>query len=202
MPFELKIPEREYGGYIFDLDGTLADSMNYHFTAWTDAVRAQGFDIDWSRELFNTMAGMNVRETVDRINRHFGISLDARRTAREKIRRYEELAPNLKPVPPVYRFAKEVYEKNLARAVGTGAPRLDALATLDAIDAHDWFDVVVTQEDVKNGKPDPETFLVAAEKMGVDPKTCLVLEDSELGIRAAKAAGMEVIRIPIDWDRE
>ncbi len=199
MAFTLEIPNKTYAGVIFDNDGTLADSMPLHYQAWLDAVHRQNPDLEWPVELFYSMAGMNVHETVNRLNTILGTSLDPYQAEKDKLEIFERISHQVEPIPPVVAYARELKERGIPIAVGTGAHRVDAILTLEAIGAEDIFEIVVTQDDVKNGKPDPETWLLCAKKMGVDPQDCLVLEDGELGIKAAEILGMDVVRIPHNW---
>lgn len=197
--WQLQLPDRPYAAYLFDCDGTLADSMPIHYQAWLKAVRNQIADFDWPLDFFYSMAGMNVFETVKRLNQRFGVELDPYLAEADKLAIFEEMSATVQPIPSVVEFASSLAEAGTPRAVGTGAHRVDAEITLKTIGARDYFDIIVTQEDVRHGKPDPETWLAAARLLNVDPNDCLVLEDGELGIQAAEAAGMDVIRVPHDW---
>jgi HAD superfamily hydrolase (TIGR01509 family) len=199
MAFTLEIPEKSYAGVIFDNDGTLADSMPLHYEAWLQTVHRQIPGFEWPIELFYSLAGMNVHETINRLNAIKGTEFDPYQAEKDKLEIFEQKSHLLEPIPPVVNYARELKARGTPIAVGTGAHRVDAILTLKAIGAYDIFDIIVTQEDVKNGKPDPETWLLCTEKMGVEPKDCLVLEDGELGIKAAHILGMDVVRIPHNW---
>lgn len=199
MPWSLQLPGKSYAGYIFDCDGTIADSMPLHYQSWLHAVRIQIPAFEWPEKLFYSMAGLNVTESVSRLNAHFGVQIDARKAEQDKLSFFETVSHLIEPIPPVVALASELAAKNIPRAIGTGAHRTDAEQTLKAVGARSLFEIVVAQEDVKRGKPDPETFLRAAELMGVEPSQCLVLEDGELGIQAATSANMDIVRIPHNW---
>lgn len=196
MAWTFTPPEKEYGGYLFDCDGTLADSMPLHYQAWLQAVRIQIPDFEWPEPLFYSMAGLNVSESVKRLNDSFHISLDPIRIEADKLAIFQTIAHRIEPIPPIVQFARYLHSVGKPIAIGTGAHRVDAEQTLTAIGVRDLFKVIVAQEDVSHGKPNPETYLRAAELIGVSPAQCLVLEDGELGIQAAQAASMDVVRIP------
>ena len=199
MPWKLQVPERPYAAYLFDCDGTLADSMPIHYEAWVAAIRQQIPEFEWPLDFFYSMAGVNVHETVRRLNERFSVEIDPETAEADKLAGFEKVSASIEPIPSVVAFARDLATRNVPRAIGTGAHRVDAEQTLKAVGAWDLFDILIAQEDVARGKPDPETWLSAAERLGVDPEDCLVLEDGELGIQAARAAGMDVVRVPHDW---
>lgn len=179
-------------GLIFDLDGTLADTMPIHFVAWRNAAARYG--IDFTPELFARLAGIPAYPTVDKLNELYGKSIDPKEMADSKEAEFERnmhLTPEIKVVTDLVRE----YHGKMPMAIGTGGARRLALKTLDTIGLKEYFDVVVCSEDVKNYKPHPETFLKCAEQMGIDPSDCQVFEDGILGIQAAEAAGMMVVDV-------
>lgn len=199
MPWNLQVPERSYAAYLFDCDGTLADSMPIHYEAWLAAIRRQIPDFEWPLDFFYSMAGVNVYETVRRLNERFRVTIDPDQAETDKLAGFEKVSSTIEPIPSVVQFARDLAGRGVPRAVGTGAHRVDAEQTLRAVGARELFEIIIAQEDVSRGKPDPETWLTAAEHLGVAPGDCLVLEDGELGIQAARSAGMDVIRVPHDW---
>jgi beta-phosphoglucomutase family hydrolase len=179
-------------GLIFDLDGTLADTMPIHFVAWRNAAARYG--IDFTPELFARLAGIPVYPTVEKLNEWFGKSIDPKEMGDSKEVEFEKnmhLTPEIKVVADLVR---ENHGK-IPMAIGTGGMRRLALKTLEIIGMKEYFDVVVCSEDVSNYKPHPETFLKCAAQMGVDPGDCQVFEDGILGIQAAEAAGMMVVDV-------
>jgi HAD superfamily hydrolase (TIGR01509 family) len=183
-------PSRRYAGYIFDCDGTLADTMPLHFRAWREALASAGASFEFSWELFISRAGMSMEKTVLELSSQFGVSLDVvvvQGTYREV---YGQLDGQVRAVPGVVEFAREV-SAFAPVSVASGSIRTNVLQSLAAIGAAELFSIVITPEDVIHGKPDPEMFLLAAARMGVRPEDCLVLEDGELGIEAARRAGMD-----------
>jgi len=181
-------PERRYAGYIFDCDGTLADSMPVHYSAWAHTVQKHGGQIP--EELFYTLGGWPSRKIVVHLNELFGTSLDPDTVAEEKEQFYVEHISTIQPIPEVAAFAREVV--TFAKvSVASGGVLPVVTETLKAIGLKELFPVIVTSEQVKHGKPAPDLFLEAARRMGVAPGDCLVLEDSPAGFEAAKAAGMD-----------
>lgn len=179
-------------GLIFDLDGTLADTMPIHYIAWKNA--AAKYSIDFTVELFGRLAGIPLYPTVVKLNELFGTSIDPKIMGDLKEDEYElnmHLTPEIKVVTDLVRK----YHGIIPMAVGTGGSRRLALKTLDIIGLNGFFDVLVCSEDVTQFKPHPETFLKCAGLMGVDPKDCEVFEDGVLGIQAAKTAGMMVVDV-------
>ena len=176
-------------GLIFDLDGTLADTMPIHYIAWKNAASKYG--INYTTELFIQMAGIPVYPSVEKINEIFGTNIDPKEMGDSKEAEFEKnmhLTPEIKVVTDLVR---EYYGK-IPMAVGTGGSRRLSLKTLEIIGLKGYFDILVTSEDVANFKPHPETFLKCAELMGVDPSDCEVFEDGILGMQAAQTAGMMV----------
>lgn len=188
------IPEEDFEGYIFDCDGTLAHSMPMHFESWRYALNKNGAQFDFTWELFYSMAGMGIHYSVERLNKEFDHKLDPNSLILDiKAFVYE----NLYRVEPIKEVVEVARKFSLVRAtsVASGGPRVIVDRILEIIKAKDIFQHIVTQDDVVNSKPHPEMFLYAAKKMGVNPKKCLVFEDSLLGIEAAKSAGMKYVLI-------
>lgn len=179
-------------GLIFDLDGTLADTMPMHFIAWKNAASRYG--IDFTPELFQELAGIPLYPTVEKLNQIFGKNIDPFEMGDLKEAEFEQnmhLTPEIKIVTDLVR----ANQCKIPMAIGTGGARRLVLKTLEVIGLRDYFDVIVCSEDVNNYKPHPETFLKCAEQMGIDPVDCVVFEDGQLGIEAAKNAGMMVVDV-------
>jgi beta-phosphoglucomutase family hydrolase len=172
---------------IFDLDGTIADTMPVHFMAYKNILRDYG--IEFTPEIFATLAGVPAVGTIRKLNEMFGTSMDPEEIGYYKESEYEKIMHNMKPVIPVAELVKEYYGK-IPMAVGTGGYRRLAWKSLEIIGLKDYFEIMVSGEDVEHPKPHPETFLKCAELLGVDPSVCQVFEDGELGMQAARAAGM------------
>lgn len=182
-------PERRYGGYIFDCDGTLVETMPLHFAAWRRALAAAQAPFAFTWALFYERAGMTLEQTVRELNTQFDCNLDATLVAAEQRKSYRASLGTVAPVLPVLQFAQSL--QGTARlSVASGGNRQDVQASLEAVGAGKLFDPVVTACDVAQGKPHPEMFLRCAESMGVEPSDCLVVEDGQLGIDGAERAGM------------
>jgi HAD superfamily hydrolase (TIGR01509 family) len=185
---------RQYAGYIFDCDGTLADSMVVHHKAWCAALAEHGarFEFDWP--LFMSRAGMSLPKTVEGLNAQFGLSMDPLAVTAAQRALYEQFLPTVQPIAAVVELALQV-AKTARVSVASGGERLIVTRTLELIGLGSTFPVVVTAEDVERGKPAPDMFLLAAERMGVAPSECVVFEDSQLGIQAAESAGMASVLV-------
>jgi len=191
----LVIPPREFDGYIFDCDGTLANSMPVHYGAWADTVRKYGGQIP--EDLFYSLGGWPSRKMVELLNERFRSSLDPETIANEKEQLYVQRIDTIRPIPEVADFARQVAAFAKV-SVASGGILPVVTKTLEAIGFKNFFSVIVTSEQVKRGKPFPDMFLEAASRMGVPPSDCLVLEDSPAGFEAAISAGMDyvVVRRP------
>jgi beta-phosphoglucomutase family hydrolase len=179
-------------GLIFDLDGTLADTMPIHFMAWRNA--AAKFGIDFTPDLFKQLAGIPLYPTVEKLNQMFGKTIDPKEMGDLKEAEFEKnmhLTPEIRVVTDLVRK----FHGKVPMAVGTGGSRRLSLKSLDIIGLSGYFDVLVTSADVTNFKPHPETFLKCAVQMGVAPEDCEVFEDGLLGIQAARTAGMMVVDV-------
>lgn len=181
-----------YSGFIFDCDGTLADTMPAHHIAWKRALAEGGgrFEFDWS--LFVSRAGMSMEQTIVELSKQFRVKLDPDLVAKRQRELFRELSEEIPPVEEVLDFARRVARSHPV-AVASGSARPDVERSLRIIGAWDLFPIIVTPEDVTNGKPAPDMFLLAAEKMNVRPTQCLVIEDGELGFEAARRAHMDYL---------
>jgi len=181
-------------GLIFDLDGTLADTMPLHFKAWQLACRK--FDMDMTGSYLKTKMGRPAWEIGRDIIKKYGYEdvVDHETLFKEKIELFKAFRNDIKPIKPVEKIVK-AYHGKLPMCVGTGAIKEAAIRTLDIIGMSQYFDIMVTADDVTNHKPDPETFLKCAELMAIDPSKIEVFEDGELGLEAARIAGMTPIDI-------
>lgn len=180
-----KYPEAK--ALIFDLDGTLADTMPVHFWAYKNILVEYG--IDFTPELFATLAGIPAVGTIQKLNEMFGTKMNAEEVGHFKEREYEKIMYKMKPVEPVIELAQK-YHGVLPMAVGTGGYKRLAWKTMEILGLDKYFDILVSIDDVARPKPFPDTFLKCAELLGVEPSVCQVFEDGDLGIEAAKAAGM------------
>ncbi len=185
----MKLPEvnPKAKALVFDLDGTLADTMPVHFWAYKNILAEYG--IDFTPELFATLAGIPAVGTIVKLNEIFGTKMNPEEVGHFKEAEYEKIMHKMKPIVPVVELAKQYYGK-LPMSIGTGGYFRLAWKTVDILDLRQYFDILVSADDVTHSKPHPETFLKCAEKMGVAPEFCQVFEDGEPGMEAARAAGM------------
>lgn len=190
----LPIPEGNFRAYLFDLDGTVADSMPLHLVSWQQAVREHGGQ--FPDELFWAWGGIPLPRTVEMLNERFGFHLNPSEVVHRKEQIYLTMLGQVRPIAAVAAHVA-LQHGHLPMAIVSGSPRLTILRTLEALGLKDRFQAIVGAEDYKQGKPHPEPFLTAAAQLGVPPATCLVFEDADAGIRSAEAAGMPWVRVPV-----
>ena len=184
----------KYDGLIFDLDGTLADTMPTHFAAWSKSMAAH--DIEFSEDRFYALGGVPTPVIIDLLASEQGKILDSTVLAEAKEELFLELLKDVQPVVPVKLIA-ELHRGLMPLAVATGSLKWVAEKILKTLGIREWFTAVVGADDIVHPKPAPDTYLKAAELIGVDPTRCHAFEDTELGIQAARNAGMDVIDINI-----
>ncbi|HRQ88396.1 MAG TPA: HAD family phosphatase [Bacteroidia bacterium] len=192
----LTLPERDFDGYIFDCDGTLVDSMPLHYRAWTASFVHHGAPWQWSEDEFYSQAGVPDRVTVMGLNERYGTDLDPDSIHDYKAEYYARHLHELKPVAAVADLARRYHAEGRKISVASGSHLSLVAPSLEVTGLLPLFDIVVTPVLVERGKPAPDMFLLAAEKMGVPPQDCLVFEDGLPGVEAAKAAGMSWIFVP------
>jgi HAD superfamily hydrolase (TIGR01509 family) len=177
------------------MDGTLVDSAEYHWQAWHDTMAREGFPIT-HKQFLATFGQRN-----DSILRQW---LGERATppvieqigdAKEELYRQIVRDRGLAPLPGALEWVQLLQQKGWRQAIASAAPRANIETILDVLHASECFEAIVSAGDVHRGKPDPEVFLIAAAKLGVAPKHCIVVEDAEHGIEAARAAGMKSIGV-------
>lgn len=191
---KLNIPAGDFAGYIFDLDGTLVDTMPLHYRAWNRAMQLAGLKEELSEDLFYSLGGMPTVRVAGVFARHYGLTIDVEKVFHQKEALFLELRAEMRLIDAVVTVARRAAGR-IPLSVASGGPRNIVRHTLKLMKLADLFPVVVTPEDVTHGKPSPEMFLLAAQKMGVAPDRCLVFEDAEPGIQAAEAAGMKWVRV-------
>lgn len=199
-PPRVVLPQRSYKGYIFDLDGTLVDSMGTHFRAWRQALRENGAPSEaflW--EEFVSHGGMAAPDIVAALNRAYGLHMDPQATAARKRACYAEILSSgrLPVIEETVGLVRRLRGRGIPYAIGTGSVAAGARHTLQAAGIEGLFPLIVTPDDVPpgRGKPAPDIFLLAAGRMGVAPGDCVVFEDAEPGLQAAAAAGMDSVRV-------
>lgn len=192
----LKIPQTDYKAVIFDLDGTLIDSMPAHFEAWSQALAKNGAPKDvFPEDVFYSMGGRPTKDIVQEINGEFNLHLDPEAIAYAKRKAYLTLFDKVELNEDVVAFAQSLRGK-MPLGIATGGARKEVEAILQKLQLSELFDEVVTADDVACGKPAPDIFLNVAERLEVQPEDCLVLEDAAPGIMAAQCAGMQVVVVP------
>jgi HAD superfamily hydrolase (TIGR01509 family) len=195
---KLKLPEGLFGAYLFDCDGTIADSMPLHYLAWKKALGE--WDCEFEEKLFYEWGGMPVVEIISTLNKKHGLSMPVEAVSRRKENLYFEFLPQLKAVPEVLEHI-EAEHRRIPFAVVSGSTRESVIASLVSLNLLDRFETLVCAGDYKKSKPDPEAFLLAASRLRIEPERCLVFEDTEMGIQAAKAAGMASVKVPLPWEK-
>ncbi len=195
---KLEIPNRAFGGYIFDCDGTIADNMPLHYRAWSMAMA--DFGGEYPEDLFYAWGGRPTAVIVGLLNEKYGLAMDVDETVRRKENYYLALIPEVVPVPEVLEIVKSMHG-TVPLSVASGGHRELVEATLDVLGIRDLFQAIVCAEDYERGKPHPAPFLLAAKLMTVPPQDCVVFEDSPTGIDAAKAAGMSWVHVPGPMER-
>jgi HAD superfamily hydrolase (TIGR01509 family) len=188
----LTLPPGPFEAYLFDCDGTIADSMPLHYLAWNKALSS--WDCDFPEELFYAWGGMPVAEIIATLNEKQGLKMPAEQVARMKEDHFFELLPQLQAVPEVLEHIL-VSHGRIPFAVVSGSTNESVTASLTTLGILDRFDTLVCAGDYTKGKPDPEPFLLAAERLGIAPDRCLVFEDTQMGIDAATAAGMSSVKV-------
>jgi beta-phosphoglucomutase family hydrolase len=180
---------------LWDVDGTLVDSLEYHWLSWRAALSREGYAL--TREQFLSTFGRRNDEilrtyfgddiTMDRIAR---ISLDKEEAYREMVRQR-----GIEPLPGVRRWLYQLKADGWRQAIASSAPHANLDVILAALDVRDCFDAIVSAEEVERGKPDPQIFLAAAAKVQTPPDRCVVVEDAPAGTEAARRAGMRAIGV-------
>jgi len=183
---------REIKGIIFDCDGTLADTMPLHWKAWQSVTSRHG--LHFPEERFYALGGVPSCDILKMLCDEQGRELDHLAIAKEKEDAYLPFLPQVQPVRVVVAVA-EANHGRLPMAVASGGVKPIIEEVLRHLKIRHYFDAIVTSEDVKNQKPAPDIFLEAARRMGVAPENCRAYEDTDLGLQAIRAAGMEPIDV-------
>lgn len=170
MKKRVDLPEKKYEGYIFDLDGTLVDSMPLHYKAWRKALaRAGAPDRVFLADEFYSCGGKSANDVVRFLNERYGMHMDAASTAADKRRIYLEMLEEegMQPIREVVEFVHSLGDA--PKAIATGSAMPGASRTLAAAGLSGLFDVILTPDEVEHGKPAPDMFLKAAELLGASP---------------------------------
>jgi beta-phosphoglucomutase-like phosphatase (HAD superfamily) len=191
--FSLELPQGDFAAYIFDCDGTLADTMPTHYKAWQAALGE--YADRFPEAVFYELGGVPTARIVELLNERHGLSLPVDTTVSHKEHLFLELSVDVAAIEPVVALARS-YAGVKPMAVASGGHRRIVMSTLRALGIAELFQAVVTSEDYRRGKPSPDPFLEAALRLGVPPEKCLVFEDTATGIAAATAAGMQSVLVP------
>ena len=180
---------------LWDMDGTLIDSEEFHWISWRDTLASEGITI--TREQFlatfgqrndsiipQLLGGAATPERIERIS-----------TAKEELYRDLVRKHGMKPLPGVATWLHRLHEGGWLQSIASSAPRENIEVVLQALEAAHYFQAIVSAEDVRKGKPDPEVYLVAASRVGASPDRSIVVEDAVAGVEAARSAGMRSIGV-------
>ena len=188
----IKLPDGDFDAYIFDCDGTLADTMPLHYRAWLAALKEH--NAEFPEALFYELGGVPTARIVEILNERHGHSMPVQETATFKDDLFIELIPQTLPIEPVVELVHQFHGVK-PLAVASGGTREIVTKILSALGIVKKFDAIITVEDYRQGKPAPDPFLEAARRLGIVPERCLVFEDTTAGIASAKAAGMKWVLV-------
>ena len=191
----LKFPLNGFEAAVFDCDGTLVDSMPAHFDAWCEALALYGAGGVFKEDVFFAMGGRPTHDIVVELNDEYNLHLNPEAVAMAKREAFLKRLDSVSLIDEVAEFADSLRGK-VPMAIASGGTRMVIEKILHAVGISDWFDEVVTSDDVQEGKPAPDIFLHAARLLNVHPSKCLALEDAPSGILAARRVGMQVLAVP------
>ena len=197
----LTLPSGAFKAYLFDCDGTIADSMPLHYVAWKKALGEWG--CEFPENIFYAWGGMPAARDCRHTGPQQGLAMPTEEVAHRKELLYYDLLPDLQAVPEVLEQIELNWSRNGSRipmAVVSGSTRESVTKSLEILGLLDRFDTLVCAGDYTRSKPDPEPFLVAAARLNVAPRDCLVFEDTDMGVQAATAAGMASVKILQPWE--
>jgi len=183
------------GAVLWDLDGTLVDSEEYHWRAWKETLERAGVAI--TRQAFLSSFGQRNDAILAKwLGENAGAG-KIEQIGNDKEERYRELVrqEGLLPLPGAAEWVERLHHEGWRQAIASSAPRSNVEAVLDALRMRPWFQAAVSAEDVREGKPAPDVFLAAAARLGAEPHDCIVVEDARAGIAAAQRAGMRSIGV-------
>jgi beta-phosphoglucomutase family hydrolase len=179
-------------GIIFDCDGTLADTMPLHWVAWK--MIAEKHKLHFPEERFYALGGVPSRDILKMLAEEQGMSIDHVAVSLEKEDAYLPLLPQVQPIHEVVEVARANFGK-IPMAVASGGVKPIITQVLEHLGIRQFFDAIVTSEDVTRQKPAPDIFLEAARRIGVEPQFCRAYEDTDLGMQAIRAAGMDAVDV-------
>lgn len=180
--------------FIFDLNGTMIDDMSWHIKAWHRILNELGADISYDR-VKEECYGKN-NELLERVFPGRFSETEKNTISIDKEKQYQlEYRPHLKLINGLDQFLKDARDNDIKMAIGSAAIRFNIDFVLDGLDIANYFDAIISADDVENSKPDPETYIKCAEGLGIDPADCVVFEDAPKGVEAAARAGMKSVVI-------
>jgi beta-phosphoglucomutase family hydrolase len=187
--------------FLFDLNGTMIDDMQYHVTAWHRLLNEMGANISMERMKEECYGKAN--ELIERIlpGRFSEVERDAIGDQKEAVYR-EEFRPFLKLLPGLNEVLEDAYDRGIKMAIGSAAIMANIDFVLDGLNIRHYFSVIVSADDVVHSKPDPETYLKCAARLGVSPSECIVFEDVPKGVESAERAGMKSVVITLMHTKE
>lgn len=188
------MPRSSTKAVIWDMDGVIADTAPYHLEAWQEVFHKRG--ADFTEEDFRHSFGQR-NDTIIRNALGREVSQDEINTiARDKEESFRRsIRQNLKPLPGAIKLLKSLTERRFKMALASSAPIENIQLLISGLGISDYFQTIITDQDVTEGKPNPQVFLLAAQRLGLEPKDCIVIEDAVAGVSAAKKAGMLCLAI-------
>jgi beta-phosphoglucomutase len=179
---------------IWDVDGTLVDTAELHFQSWVRL--AAEIDKPFSRADFAATFGRRNPEIIRTLfGAHYSDAQGAELGDRKERYYRAEAEKGVSLLPGVAQLLKDFAANEVPQAIGSSAPRANLELILDITASRRYFQAIVAMEDTQRGKPDPQVFLVAAERLKAEPKRCVVFEDAVAGVQAAKAGGMKCVAV-------
>jgi len=193
------MPELE--AVIWDMDGVLADTAPYHLLAWRETFAKRG--INFTEEDF--MRGFGIRNDAI-IKNTLGKPItpdEIEAIAREKEAAFRRIiGKNIKPLPGVLELLRQLHDRGIRMAIASSTVIENIRLIVGSLGIKNYFEAIITGHDVTEGKPSPQVFLLAARRLGTEPKNCIVVEDAVAGVKAAKSAGMYCIAVTNSHPRE
>lgn len=197
MRSQIPFPTGGFKGLVFDLDGTLVDSMPAHYAAWLEAFTEFDAGEYFPEDLFYSLGGVPTRDIIKLINEKNSLNLDVDAVAEAKKEAFFRQLHKLTLIEPVVDFAKK-WHGQVPMAIATGGRGAVVGKTMERLKLDALFlpEAIVTADQVTNGKPAPDIFLEAARRIGIAPEDCVAFEDAPAGLASAAKAGMTVVKVP------
>jgi beta-phosphoglucomutase family hydrolase len=191
----------EIAAVIWDMDGVLADTASYHLLAWRETFAKRG--IKFTEEDFRRGFGIKNDAIIKNVLGEQTTEAEIETIAREKEATFRRIiGQNIKPLPGALKLLEALDKHGVKMAIASSTPIENIRLIVGSLGIEKYFRAIVTGHDVTEGKPSPQVFLLAAQRLGVDPKNCIVFEDAVAGVKAAKSAGMHCVAITSSHPRE